>query len=102
MVVSGGENVFPGEAEDVIRAHPGVADVAVLGVEDVEFGQRLRAFVVKKANVDVSSEEMKSHVRTRLERYKVPPDFVFVDELPRNPTGKLLRGRLETLSGGGR
>jgi acyl-CoA synthetase (AMP-forming)/AMP-acid ligase II len=94
MIVSGGENVFPQEVEDVLLRHDAVADAAVVGVEDVEFGQRLRAFVVRRAGAEATEEELKGHVKSNLERYKVPRDVVFVDELPRNPTGKVLRSRL--------
>jgi acyl-CoA synthetase (AMP-forming)/AMP-acid ligase II len=94
MIVSGGENVFPDEVGDVLAGHPAVADVAVLGVEDAEFGQRLRAFVVREPGADPAPEELAAHVKERLARYKVPRDFVFVDEIPRNQTGKVLRREL--------
>jgi len=98
MIVSGGENVFPQEVEEVLRRHRGVVDVAVIGVEDAEFGQRLRAFVVRREGADPSADELRAHVRAGLERYKVPRDVVFVDELPRTPTGKVLRTRLASWS----
>lgn len=96
MIVSGGENVFPQEVEDVLRTHPAVADVAVVGVEDAQFGQRLAAYVVRRprAEADTREGELQAYVRANLERFKVPRDVVFVDELPRNPIGKLLRRRL--------
>jgi fatty-acyl-CoA synthase len=94
MIVSGGENVFPQEVEDVLRAHAAVADVAVIGVEDAEFGQRLDAFVVIRPGADVGEDDLKAHVKASLERYKVPRQVVFVDDLPRNAMGKLLRSRL--------
>ena len=100
MIVSGAENVFPQEVEDVLGAHPAVADVAVVGVEDAQFGQRLRAFVVVRAGADISEDELKAHVRTKLERYKVPREVVFVEELPRNAVGKVLHSRLASRSGG--
>ena len=94
MIVSGGENVFPGEVEDVLARHPDVEDVAVLGVPDEEFGQRLRAFVVSAAGSDPSEDDLKAHVKSSLARYKVPREIVFTDEIPRNPTGKVLRRKL--------
>jgi fatty-acyl-CoA synthase len=94
MIVSGGENVFPQEVEDVLRAHEGVADVAVVGVEDPEFGQRLQAFVVKSEAGELDERDLRDHVRAKLERYKVPREFVFIEDLPRNATGKLVRSRL--------
>ncbi|HEV7193898.1 MAG TPA: acyl-CoA synthetase [Jatrophihabitantaceae bacterium] len=94
MIVSGGENVFPAEVENLLVEHPAVADAAVIGVEDADFGQRLKAFVVIRDGQQVSAEDVKSHVRSNLARHKVPRDVEFVDALPRNATGKLLRGEL--------
>jgi acyl-CoA synthetase (AMP-forming)/AMP-acid ligase II len=94
MIVSGGENVFPAEVEDVLARHDGVEDVAVIGVEDEDFGQRLRAYVVAGHGAQLSEDELKADVKQNLARYKVPRDVVFVDEVPRNPTGKLLKSQL--------
>ena len=94
MIVSGGENVFPREVEDLLSGHDAVADVAVVGVEDEEFGQRLRAFVVRADGREVRAEELKDHVKANLARYKVPRDVIFIDELPRNATGKVLKREL--------
>lgn len=94
MIVSGGENVFPGEVEDVILDHPEVADAAVVGVDDPDFGQRLAAFVVRLPGAAVDDEAIRRLVGERLARHKVPRDVSFVDELPRTPTGKLLRRSL--------
>jgi fatty-acyl-CoA synthase len=91
MIVSGGENVFPREVEDVLAGHEAIDEAAALGVPDDEFGQRLRAFVVLREDADVSEEELKGHVKARLARYKVPREIVFLDELPRNATGKVLK-----------
>jgi len=94
MIVSGGENVFPREVEDLLAAHEAVCEVAVVGIADEEFGQRLRAFVVVEAGREPSPDELKDHVRRSLARYKVPREIVFIDELPRNATGKVVKREL--------
>ncbi|MEA2384460.1 MAG: hypothetical protein QOH72_4431 [Solirubrobacteraceae bacterium] len=94
MIVSGGENVFPREVEDLLAAHEAVCDVAVVGVDDDEFGQRLRAFVVVESGRDPSPDELKDHIKANLARYKVPREIVFIEELPRNATGKVLKREL--------
>jgi len=93
MIVSGGENVFPREVEDLLADHEAVVEVAVIGVEDGEFGQRLKAFVVA-ADADVSEGELKEHVKAHLAAYKAPREIEFLDELPRNATGKVLKREL--------
>jgi fatty-acyl-CoA synthase len=97
MIVSGGENVFPKEIEDTLARHAAVCEVAAIGVEDREFGQRLRAFVVLETGSEVGEDELKSHVKSNLARYKVPREIVFVEELPRNATGKILKRELRDL-----
>jgi fatty-acyl-CoA synthase len=94
MIVSGGENVFPREVEDLLTDHEAVEEAAAIGVDDEDFGQRLRAFVVKAEGKDVSEDDLKGHVKENLARYKVPREIVFVDELPRNATGKVLKREL--------
>ena len=94
MIVSGGENVFPREVEDCIAEHPDVVEVAVIGVPDDEFGQRLKAFVVLGADATLDEAAVKALVKATLAGYKVPRDVVFLDELPRNPTGKVLKREL--------
>jgi fatty-acyl-CoA synthase len=94
MIVSGGENVFPREVEDLLSDHDGVVEAAAIGVDDEQFGQRLRAFVVREDGADVSEEDLKDYVKANLARYKVPREIVFVDELPRNATGKVLKREL--------
>jgi acyl-CoA synthetase (AMP-forming)/AMP-acid ligase II len=93
MIVSGGENVFPREVEDLLADHSGVVEVAVIGVEDEEFGQRLKAFVVT-GDAEVSEEELRAHVKANLAAYKAPREIEFLDELPRNATGKILKREL--------
>ncbi len=94
MIVSGGENVFPREVEDLLAEHEAIAEVAVIGVDDEEFGQRLKAFVVPANGKDPSEDELKGHVKENLARYKVPREVVFLEELPRNATGKVLKREL--------
>jgi acyl-CoA synthetase (AMP-forming)/AMP-acid ligase II len=93
MIVSGGENVFPREVEDLLADHGAVVEVAVIGVDDDEFGQRLKAFVVTEA--EVSEEELRSHIKANLASYKAPREIEFLDELPRNATGKILKRELQ-------
>jgi fatty-acyl-CoA synthase len=93
MIVSGGENVFPQEVEDCLARHQNVQDVAAVGVDDDDYGKRLRAFVV--TNGDVDEDTLKNHVKENLARYKVPREIVFLDELPRNATGKVLKKDLK-------
>jgi acyl-CoA synthetase (AMP-forming)/AMP-acid ligase II len=94
MIVSGGENVFPREVEDLLAGHDAVKEVAVIGVDDEEFGQRLKAFVVLGEHGSVSDEELKGYVKQNLARYKVPREVEFLDSLPRNATGKILKREL--------
>ena len=94
MIVSGGENVFPKEIEDLLARHDAVSDVAAVGVDDKDFGQRLRAFVVLENGKKATEDELKGYVKQNLARYKVPREIVFIDELPRNATGKVLKREL--------
>jgi acyl-CoA synthetase (AMP-forming)/AMP-acid ligase II len=94
MIVSGGENVYPGEVEELLDGMSGVRETAVVGVEDERWGQRLRAFVALADGASLSEQAIKEHVKANLAGYKVPRDVVFVDELPRNATGKVLKREL--------
>ncbi len=91
MIVSGGENVFPLEVENLIAGRDDIFEAAVVGVDDREYGKRLRAFVVPGPESKRDAQEIKEYVRANLARYKVPREVIFLDELPRNATGKLLR-----------
>ncbi len=95
MIISGGENVFPREVEDLLADYPGVDEVAVIGVRDREFGERLRAFIVPAPGIAPDADAVKAHVRDNLARFKVPRDVVFVEELPRTATGKVLKRMLD-------
>ncbi len=100
MIVSGGENVFPREVEDLLADHEGVVEVAVIGVDDEQFGQRLKAFVVLEDGAEVSDEDLKAHVKANLAGYKTPREIEFLDELPRNATGKILKRELHAPEAG--
>jgi fatty-acyl-CoA synthase len=92
MIVSGGENVYPEEVEETLEKHDRVSEAAVIGVEDEDFGERLKAFVVTEG--EISEDDLKSHVKSNLANYKVPRDIEFLDELPRKPQGKVDKQRL--------
>lgn len=91
MIVSGGENVFPAEIEELLAGRPDVAEAAVLGIDDPQFGTRLRAYVVRSPGARTDTEELRQYVRDNLARYKVPREVVFLDALPRNPAGKVVK-----------
>jgi fatty-acyl-CoA synthase len=95
MIVSGGENVFPQEVEDLLSSHESISEAAVFGVDDEKFGQRLKAVVVTKGSKKLSEDEVKKYVKSNLAGYKVPRDVAFVDELPRTSTGKVLKRELQ-------
>jgi acyl-CoA synthetase (AMP-forming)/AMP-acid ligase II len=100
MIVSGGENVFPREVEDLLADHDDVSEVAVIGVDDAEFGQRLTAFVVLKEGSEVGDAELIAHVKAHLASYKSPREIEFLDELPRNASGKVLKRDLRERQAG--
>ncbi len=91
MIVSGGENVFPQEVEELLMARDDVAEVAVVGVDDEDFGKRLAAYIVAAEGTEPGAEEIRAYVKQNLARYKVPRDVNFIDELPRNATGKIVK-----------
>ncbi|MGV0799203.1 acyl-CoA synthetase, partial [Mycolicibacterium elephantis] len=97
MIVSGGENVYPIEVEKTLSAHPDVAEAAVLGVDDEQFGQRLAAFVVLNPRATATPDSLKQRVRDNLANYKVPREITILTELPRNSTGKIVRRDLQAL-----
>ena len=95
MIVSGGENVFPGEVEELLAGHESIKEAAVFGVDDEKFGQRLKAVVVTRDGADLSEDDVKAYVKSNLAGYKVPREVDFVDELPRTSTGKVLKRELK-------
>jgi acyl-CoA synthetase (AMP-forming)/AMP-acid ligase II len=94
MIVSGGENVYPAEVENALFDHPAVADVAVIGVPDTRWGEAVKAIVVLRPGQTASAEEIVDHARARIASYKLPKSIDFVESLPRNPTGKVLKRTL--------
>ncbi|HET9093528.1 MAG TPA: AMP-binding protein [Solirubrobacteraceae bacterium] len=94
MIISGGENVFPREVEDLLHEHPAVVEAAAVGVPDEQFGQRLSVFLVVRAGMQISEEDIKDYIRANLARYKVPRSVTFLTQLPRNPTGKVVKREL--------
>jgi fatty-acyl-CoA synthase len=94
MIVSGGENVFPAEVEELLSSHESIDEAAAIGVDDEKFGQRLRAFVVVRKGAKLEESDVKDYVKENLANYKVPREVVFLDELPRNQTGKVLKREL--------
>ena len=93
MILVSGFNVYPNEVEDVLAAHPGIAEAAVIGVQDAATGEAVRAFVVPR-NPTLTVEDVERHCRTQLTAYKVPRQIVFRDQLPKSPVGKILRASL--------
>jgi long-chain acyl-CoA synthetase len=94
MIVSGGENVYPAEVENVLMKHPDVADVAVIGVPDERWGEAVKAIVVKAAGAEPSEADLIAFSRESLAGYKLPKSVDFAEVLPRNPSGKLLKREL--------
>ncbi len=94
MIITGAENVYPAEVESALAAHAGVADVAVIGVPDETWGEAVKAIVVAAPDRDVSEEELIAHARGRLAHFKAPSTIDFIAELPRNPSGKILKREL--------
>ena len=91
FIKRGGEMIAPEEVEQIIMSHPGVDEAAIIGIPDIEWGERVRALVVRKPGMELSMEEVVEHCRPRMAGFKRPEDVVFVDELPRNPMGKVLK-----------
>ena len=91
MIVSGGENIYPAEVENALFSHPAIQDVAVIGVPDIKFGEAALAVCVLKAGEAVEGDALIEFCKTRLAGYKTPRQYSFVQELPRNPSGKVLK-----------
>ena len=94
MIVSGGENIYPAEVENAVFGHAAIADVAVIGVPDEKWGEAVKAIIVLKPGMSVTAEEIIAYTRTRIASYKLPKSVDFIEVLPRNPSGKVLRREL--------
>jgi acyl-CoA synthetase (AMP-forming)/AMP-acid ligase II len=94
MILSGDENIFPAEVEEVIATHPDVVEVAVIGVPDEKWGEAAKAIVVLREGSKVTEEEIRQHCQDKIARYKIPKSVAFVAQLPRNPAGKVIKGIL--------
>lgn len=97
MIVSGGENIYPAEVEEILASHPDIVEAAVIGVDDDQYGQRLCAYVVPTPDAHLTAQSIRDHVKANLARFKVPRDIVFLDQLPRNPTGKIVKRLLPSI-----
>jgi len=91
MIISGGENVYPAEVENVLFSHPSVADAAVIGVPDAHWGEAVKAVVVRQTTSTLTDAELIAYCRERIAHYKAPKSVDFVESLPRNPSGKVLK-----------
>jgi fatty-acyl-CoA synthase len=96
MLISGGVNVYPAEIEEVLATHPAVAEVAIVGAPDADLGEKVKAFVALREGHAASSEELVAFARARLSGPKIPREVVFLNELPKNPTGKILKRELRS------
>ena len=94
MIVSGAENVYPAEVENALMGHPAIADVVVIGVPDERWGEAVKAVVVLKPGERATADDIVAFARPRIAGYKLPKSIDFVAELPRNPSGKILRREL--------
>ena len=99
MYISGGENVYPAEVESVIYQLPQIGEVSVIGIPDEKWVEVGRAIVVLKDGEDASEKDIINHCRQNLARYKVPQSVIFIDEIPHNATGKVLKRELRDLHG---
>ena len=95
MIITGGENVYPREVEELLYARPEVQECAVVGLPDKEYGERVTAFIVARKGRQPDPAALKAYLKTHLAGFKVPKEFIVVDELPKNPAGKLLKREIK-------
>src|SRR5688572_19253439 len=98
MIIRGGENIYPREIDEVLYQHPSVASAAAIGVPDPLYGEEVAAFIVLKEGVSTTANDVMAFCRERLADYKCPKTVQFVKEIPKGPTGKLLKRELSRLS----
>lgn len=99
MIISGGENIYPAEIEDILLTHPDIVECAVIGVPDDKWGEVPRAVVVPREGAALDPDEVLASLSGRLAKYKIPKSLVLADELPRTASGKLLKSRVRTRYG---
>ena len=97
MIISGGENIYPAEIENVLAQHPAVLEAAIIGAPDEKWGEVVKAFVVKRAGTDLSADDITTHLADRVAKFKMPREIAFIGALPRNPSGKILKTELRKL-----
>ena len=97
MIIRGGVNIYPAEVEDVLNGMPGIADAAVVGKPDPELGETVAAFIVLHERIQVTQEAIKEYCAQRMENHKIPAIIVFIHEIPRTPTGKILKKELREM-----
>jgi long-chain acyl-CoA synthetase len=99
MIIRGGENIAPAEIEAVLMSHPAIDECAVIGIPSMEWGQTVKAFVVARKGKKVTEKQLGEFCRSRLSSFKRPERIEFIDALPKNPLGKILRKELRAQSG---
>jgi long-chain acyl-CoA synthetase len=97
MINRGGENIYPREIEIVLEDHPKIAGVAVVGIPDKALGERVKAFIILKEGESLTGEEVRAYLLERIAKYKVPEFYAFVDDFPRNATGKIMKQELKKM-----
>ncbi|MFN3961242.1 MAG: AMP-binding enzyme, partial [Parvularculaceae bacterium] len=97
MIISGGENIYPAELENVLAAHPAILEAAIVGATDEKWGEVTRAFIVRRPGKDLTAQEVIDYLRPKIASFKLPRQVDFIDALPRNPSGKILKTTLRTM-----
>ena len=95
LIITGGENVYPREVEELLYTRPEVAECAVVGLPDREWGERVTAFIIPKPGFSINPDELKIFLKSRLSAFKVPKEFIAVSDLPKSPTGKILKRQIK-------
>lgn len=94
MIISGGENVYSVEVEQILNGYPGIVESAIIGLPDSKWGEVVTAVIVKKDDIEIDEEDIKAYCREHLAGYKLPRHFIYVEALPRNVSGKILKYQL--------